>query len=121
MTAKETSSRYEKFVERHGENVFELEAVPPNTLQEYLRQAIDSVLDLEAFNTEIDKEKQDAAFLDTVRQRAHASLGKLHLFLSKDHFGWLDVVNVKVIPHALSERTADILSLRIKVREDEGN
>jgi hypothetical protein len=56
MKAKQSSSRYEKFVERHGDDVFELEAVPPERLQEVLREAIDSVLDIEAFNAEVRRE-----------------------------------------------------------------
>jgi hypothetical protein len=77
MKAKPKSSRRKKFVERHGENVFELEAIPPDTLQQYLRDAIDQVLDVDAFNAEVDSEKKDAAFLDGVRRRAHAMLGEL--------------------------------------------
>jgi len=77
MKAKKTSSRYGGFVEKHGENVFELEAIPPDTLQAILRRAIDSVIDVKAFNAEIDKEKQDAAHLDTVRRQAHVVLGDL--------------------------------------------
>jgi hypothetical protein len=77
LTAKKTSSRRKGFVERFGENVFELEAIPPATLQQYLRDAIDEVIDVDAYNAEIDREKQDAAFLDTVRRRAHAMLGNL--------------------------------------------
>jgi hypothetical protein len=68
MKAKATSSRYDDFVERHGENVFELEAVPPDQLQGIARRAIDSVLDVRAFNAEIDAEKQDAARLDGIRR-----------------------------------------------------
>jgi hypothetical protein len=52
--AKEKSSRYKRFVARYGTSVHELEAVPPRTLQGLLRDAIDSVLDIEAFNHEID-------------------------------------------------------------------
>src|SRR5581483_2779726 len=37
MTAKATSSRYAKFTERHGNDVFELEAVPPERMQQILR------------------------------------------------------------------------------------
>jgi ParB-like chromosome segregation protein Spo0J len=77
LTAKETSSRRKRFVERHGENVFELEAIPPATLQQYLRGAIENVIDLDAYNAEVEREKQDAAYLDTVRRQAHAVLGKL--------------------------------------------
>jgi hypothetical protein len=74
LTAKKTSSRRKGFVERHGENVFELEAIPPATLQQYLRDAIDSVIDLDAFNIEIDREKHDAAYLDGVRTTVHGAL-----------------------------------------------
>jgi hypothetical protein len=77
LTAKPTSSRRKGFVQRHGENVFELEAIPPATLQQLLRDAIDNVLDKDAFNTELASEKQDAAYLDMVRGQAHAMLGKL--------------------------------------------
>jgi hypothetical protein len=77
MKAKEGSSRRRKFVERHGENVHELESVPPDTLQQLLRDAIDSVIDIDAYNAEIDSEREDAAFLDGVRRRAHVVLGGL--------------------------------------------
>ena len=70
MQAKETSSRYAKFAEEHGDDVYELEAVPPEELQAILRTAIDSVLDIEAFNAEIDREKEDAVHLDGVRRAA---------------------------------------------------
>jgi hypothetical protein len=75
MKAKESSSRFDKFVERHGDDVFELEAVPPERLQEILREAIDNVLDMEAFNAEVDAEKRDAARLDGLR----SSLSRLML------------------------------------------
>jgi hypothetical protein len=77
LTAKKKSSRRKGFVERHGENVFELEAIPPATLQQYLRDAIDTVIDVNALNAEIEREKQDAAFLDTMRRQAHTMLGDL--------------------------------------------
>jgi hypothetical protein len=77
LKAKEKSSRRKGFVERHGENTFELEAIPPKTLQRYLREAIEGVLDRDAFNAEIALEKKDAAFLDRVRRQAHATLGEL--------------------------------------------
>jgi hypothetical protein len=77
MKAKRTSSRRAKFVSRHGEDVFELEAVRPAQLQAFLREAIESVMDVELFNAEVEKEKQDAAHLDEVRQRTHALLGQM--------------------------------------------
>lgn len=75
MTAKAGSSRRAKFVDRHGENVFELEAMPPDRLQTILRNAIDSVIDRKAFNAEIENEKQDAAYLDGVRRQLLARIG----------------------------------------------
>jgi hypothetical protein len=74
MQAKRTSSRFEDFVERHGHNVFELEAVPPEQLQAILRQAIDSVLDVNAFNAELDAEKRDAAHLAGLRRALRDNL-----------------------------------------------
>ncbi len=77
MKAKSTSSRYEDFVERHGDDVFELEAVPPDRLQEILRQAIDGVLEVDAFNAEVDAEKRDAARLDGIRRALRENLDPL--------------------------------------------
>ena len=68
MQAKRTSSRYRGFVNRHGDNVFELEAIPPDRLQAILREVIHSVLDIDAFNAEIEAEKKDAAHLQGVRK-----------------------------------------------------
>ena len=67
LEAKKSSSRYKKFVAKHGKNVYELEALTPEQLQDSLTEAIDSVIDIEAFNSELDAEKQDAAFLQGVR------------------------------------------------------
>jgi hypothetical protein len=81
MKAKASSSRHSKFVERHGDDVFELEAVSPDQLQTILRQAIDSVLDLDIFNAEIEAERQDAAQLEAVRRGLHKVMGKQELGL----------------------------------------
>jgi hypothetical protein len=77
MKAKKTSSRYAKFAEKHGDDVFELEAVPPERLQKILRQAIDKVLDTAKFNAEIDIEKREAAHLDGVRRSLSKMIGDL--------------------------------------------
>lgn len=77
MKAKETSSRCKKFVQKYGEDVYELEAVPPVELQSILREAIDSVIDVDAFNAEIEREKQDAADLERIRQRLMSRLGDI--------------------------------------------
>ncbi len=77
MKAKKGSSRREKFVDEHGETVFELEALEPATLQDLLRSAINDAMDLESFNKEIDAEKQDAASLAETRLKVHGFLNNL--------------------------------------------
>lgn len=74
MTAKEQSANYKKFVARHGRQVFEAEALAPAQLQDELRRAIDAVIDVPAFNAELDREKQDAAYLSGVRTTVHKML-----------------------------------------------
>ena len=67
LSAKVGSSNYRKFVERHGENVYELEALNPSDLQGLLGDAIDAVIDIDAFNCELNREHEDAAFLEGTR------------------------------------------------------
>ncbi|MCD6303579.1 MAG: ParB N-terminal domain-containing protein [Planctomycetes bacterium] len=76
--AKKTSRHYTKFTRRYGENVFELEALSPAQLQHLVRQSIQSVLDMDAFEREQDQERQDAQSLAAVRQVVrHALLDRL--------------------------------------------
>ena len=68
MQAKKTSTNYQRFADKHGDDVWELEALPPETLQRVLREAVDSVIDVDSFNYEIDAEKADATKLEGVRR-----------------------------------------------------
>ena len=69
MLAKETSVNYARFVREHGSaNVFELEAIPPGTLQGLVRDAIDTVIDRDLFNREMERERADAAELEALRR-----------------------------------------------------
>jgi ParB-like nuclease family protein len=69
MTAKNTSAHYQRFIDEHGDDaVYELEALQPAQLEKVLTDAIDSVLDVDAFNAEIAQEKTDAAFLEAKRR-----------------------------------------------------
>jgi hypothetical protein len=77
VEAKPSSTNYQRFVKQHGTAACELEAVPPKQLQQMLRDAIESVLDLDAFRAEQDREREDAAEIDTVRARAMAALGPM--------------------------------------------
>lgn len=68
MKAKIGSASYDRFTDKYGDNVWELEALSPKNFQHILQGAIDSVIDVEAFNHEIDQEKADAARLEGVRR-----------------------------------------------------
>lgn len=68
MKAKKTSSNYKRFVKQHGQNVWEVEALSLDVLQQILIEAIDSVLDVDAFNAELKREREDATFLEGVRK-----------------------------------------------------
>ena len=59
MEAKKGSANYKRFVAKHGTDTYELEAVPPEQLQQLLRNAVDSVMDVKAYNAELDAEKRD--------------------------------------------------------------
>jgi hypothetical protein len=65
---KTRGSRVRKFAELYGKAVYELEALEPSELAELLTVAIDEVLDLEAFNRELDAEKLGAARLQGLRK-----------------------------------------------------
>ncbi len=68
MEAKKTSSQYKKFYDRYGtDDVFEVEALRPAQLQELLKEAIDSVMDVELFNQEREQEMTDAADIEAYR------------------------------------------------------
>ena len=77
--AKLTSSRYAAFVEQYGKKAYELEAVSPEELQAILAETNDSLLDADAFNAELEAEKEDAVYLaglrEIIRDDALAALG----------------------------------------------
>lgn len=77
MLAKASSSNHAKFVAAHGTHAYELEALPPETLQDILRGAIDRVIDTEAFNAELNAERSDAANLESWRRTVATGLGTL--------------------------------------------
>ena len=63
MEAKESSPNYQKFVKKHGTHVAELDSCPVKILQEKLRTAIESCLDMPLFHAERSTERGDAAYL----------------------------------------------------------
>jgi hypothetical protein len=68
MDAKPSSPNYAKFIKTHGTKAVELDAAPVVLLQDKLRKAIEGVMDVTAFNAQIELEKQDAAQIQAYRQ-----------------------------------------------------
>ena len=77
LEAKSKSSNYGKFADQHGRFAYELEAVEPEKLQEILTEAIDDVLDLDLFNQELEREKQDTFEIDRKRRQILAIAGHM--------------------------------------------
>jgi hypothetical protein len=79
LEAKTTSTNYKKFMHRYDDDadVFELEAVPPQLMQSTVQEAIEGTLDLEAFNRELEQEKQDAALLQGVKASLQDSFANM--------------------------------------------
>ena len=75
MEAKVSSPNYRKFVARHGVHVAELDAAPVALLQDKLRDAIERCLDMELFRVELEKEKDDAAFIAAKKQMVIRTIG----------------------------------------------
>jgi hypothetical protein len=73
--AKKRSSRYRGFVDLHGDDVFELEALPPGDLERLVKDAIERVMDRDKLNQELDREREEAAQLEASRRVAFKALG----------------------------------------------
>ncbi len=71
-SVKAKSSRTAAFRARHGDAVYELEALPPADLTRLLAEAIEGVLDMNLFEAEEDREADDAVRLDAHRSRLRA-------------------------------------------------
>ena len=67
--AKKDSSRYERFVKAYGDRCWELEAVLTDTLLDIVEATVRRNIDLDAFNGERAKQKQEQEELD--EHRAH--------------------------------------------------
>jgi hypothetical protein len=75
LELKEGSTNYAKFLKLHGDRGYELEAISairPELFQKIISDAIESVMDIDAFNREVRAERDEshklAAFRQTVMQ-----------------------------------------------------
>lgn len=74
--AKETSSNFDWFVARNDgdESVYELEALEPEVMMNDLDAVIRSVLDIDAYNAEIETEQDEAVYLENAQEIARDAL-----------------------------------------------
>ena len=70
--AKESSPNFKWFLDRNygDSNVYELEALEPEVMLEDLDAVIRGVLDIDLFNREVEREAEEAVFLEAARKRA---------------------------------------------------
>jgi ParB-like nuclease domain len=78
MDAKTSSSRFKRFNALFGPTAYELEAVAPDTLERWLDEAVRNVINLDAFNAQVQAEKQDAATITAYRRASLDYLKTLH-------------------------------------------
>jgi hypothetical protein len=74
---KTEGSRYKKFTAKYGDRVHELEALPVGDRAELLREAIESVMDVDAYNREQEAEKLDAVRIEAIRRKAVAAMAEV--------------------------------------------
>lgn len=73
--AKESSSRFQSFVDRTGDTkTWECEALPPDYLVEQIKAAIEANMDMEVFGQVCDEEERDCDRLAEVREQIASQL-----------------------------------------------
>jgi hypothetical protein len=78
LKAKDGGSRYDGFKAKYGsDEVHEIEALNPHEVVRLLEEAITSVLDIDAYNREVEAERKDAKDLAALRKRAMTLIGDL--------------------------------------------
>jgi hypothetical protein len=70
LRAKKDSPNYKRYVETYDTDlVYELEAVPPKTSQQMLRDAIEAVIDRKEYNAEVAQQEKDLRHIAVKRSR----------------------------------------------------
>ncbi|MBA7612582.1 hypothetical protein ES703_19818 [subsurface metagenome] len=59
MPAKKSDPRYVRFAQSFGDQVVELDALPPDELERIVSTAIEELIDQDAWNAEVEKAKQE--------------------------------------------------------------
>ncbi len=74
MDAKPSSPNYKKFIKKYGVKAVELDAAPVDLLKSSLESAIQSFLDMEEYQAQIDLEAKDAVKIEVQRQLLFSSI-----------------------------------------------
>lgn len=74
LEAKVTSPNYKRFVDKYGTRAVELDAMPSELFQQSLITAIESVLDVPAYNYEAEQHRQDCYDIQSIRRAALAAM-----------------------------------------------
>ncbi|MBA7701708.1 hypothetical protein ES703_110453 [subsurface metagenome] len=59
MPAKKSDPRYDRFAASYGDQAIELDALPPDELERIVSTAIKDLIDPGAWNSELEKAKQE--------------------------------------------------------------
>ncbi|GAJ20312.1 unnamed protein product, partial [marine sediment metagenome] len=59
MPAKPSDPRYGQFAASYGEQVVEMDAIPPDELERIVSAAIEELIDRDAWNAEAEKARQE--------------------------------------------------------------
>jgi hypothetical protein len=71
LKAKKSSTNYKRFVRETGsDDAFELESLPPDAIEGIVTEAIESVVDRDFLNAEIEAERSDAIHIEKIREQA---------------------------------------------------
>ena len=73
---KKRDTRAKKFVQEFGDVAVELDALPPLTLEQLIREAIENNLDMSKFEAESVREEEERNRLETLRRRVKKLLDK---------------------------------------------
>lgn len=77
--AKTEGSRYDKYQAKHGDHIYEIEAVKTEVIRQWFHDAIRSVIDVEMFNRQVDLLNQESRTLEAVRKTAVEMIAKLQM------------------------------------------
>lgn len=67
--AKLTDSRADKYIARHGDESWELDALDPTVIEDLISAEIDSVRDLTIWDQDVERERRERAQLDVIARQ----------------------------------------------------